>query len=88
MSAIAFISRIQFDAHVRVTDADDSFTMDQLAVACAAPAINRQTRHPAIGRPLRVRRTTEDDTGETLPHDMTIRQAGLRHFECIDVFVE
>ena len=87
MSAIAFISRIQFDPHVRVTDADDSFTMDQLAAACAALALNRQTRHPEIGKPLRVRRTTEDDSAALLPREMTIRNAGLRHFDCIDVLV-
>ena len=88
MTAIAFISRIQYDAHVRVTDADDSHTMDQLAAACALPAIGCQTRHPRPGRPLRIRRTTDDDSAKTFPRDMTIREAGLRHFDCIDVIVE
>jgi hypothetical protein len=63
---IALLSRFQNDAHVRVIDVESHFTMDQVAVACAAPAVDRQVRHPAL----------------------TVEQAGFRHYECVDVFVE
>ena len=82
------LSRLQFDAHTRVIDVESGFTMDQVAAACAAPAVGYQTTHPDPTKPLRVRRTTDDDSAPTLPRDMTVEQAGFTHFECIDVFVE
>lgn len=88
MANIALVSRIQNDAHVRVTDVDESFTMDQVAAACAAPAIGCQTDHPGPGKPLRVRLTSDDDSGKPLDRSLTVRAAGFKHFECVDVFVE
>lgn len=88
MSIIAVLSRFQNDAHVRVIDVEPNFTMDQVAAACAKPAVDRQVRHPDPSKPLRVRRTTEQDSAPPLPCAMTVAEAGFRHFECIDVFVE
>lgn len=88
MSNVAVLSRLQFDAHTRVIDVDDAFTMDQVAAACAAPAVGYQTTHPDPSKPLRVRRTTDDDSAPTLPRELTVTAAGFTHFECIDVFVE
>jgi hypothetical protein len=85
---IALLSRFQNDAHVRVIDVESHFTMDQVAVACAAPAVDRQVRHPAPGKPLRVRLTTKDDGAAPLARSLTVEQAGFRHYECVDVFVE
>jgi Toluene-4-monooxygenase system protein B (TmoB) len=84
----AVLSRFQNDAHVRVINVEPSFTMDQVAAACAAPAVDRQVRHPDPSKPLRVRSTTDDDSAPALPRTMTAAEAGFRHFECIDVFVE
>lgn len=85
---VALLSRFQNDAHVRVIDVELDFTMDQVAVACAEPAVDRQVRHPAPGQPLRVRLTTKDDSATPFERTMTVRQAGFRHYECVDVFVE
>jgi hypothetical protein len=88
MAVIAVLSRFQNDAHVRVIDVEPTFTMDDVAVACADPAVDRQVRHPDRTKPLRVRHTTEQDDAPALPRLMTVAEAGFRHFECIDVFVE
>jgi Toluene-4-monooxygenase system protein B (TmoB) len=88
MASVAVLSRLQYDAHTRVIDVDSEFTMDQVAAACAAPAIGYQAKHPDPTKPLRVRFTTDDDSAKALPRDMTVRQAGFKHFDCIDIFVE
>ncbi len=88
MASVALLSRLQFDAHTRVIDVDAKFTMDQVAAACAAPAVGYQTTHPDPSKPLRVRRTTDDDSGIALPRAMTVAAAGFTHFECVDVYVE
>lgn len=85
---VALLSRFQNDAHVRVIDVAPDFTMDQVAAACAEPAVDRQVRHPAPGKPLRVRRTTKDDSAQPFERSLTVREAGFRHYECVDVFVE
>lgn len=88
MASVAVLSRLQFDAHTRVIDVETEFTMDQVAAACAAPAVGYQTTHPDPTKPLRVRRTTDDDGGKPLPRAMTVKDAGFTHFECIDIYVE
>jgi hypothetical protein len=88
MASVALVSRLQFDPHVRVVDVDESFTMDQVAAACAEPAIGRQARHPSPGKPLRVRRTTDDDSAPGLPTSLTVKQAGFTHYEPVDIYVE
>jgi hypothetical protein len=85
---IALLSRFQNDAHVRVIDVLPDQTMDEVAAACAAPAVDRQVRHPNPNKPLRVRPTTRDDSAPAFDRKMTVRDAGFRHFECVDVFVE
>jgi hypothetical protein len=88
MAPIAILSRFQNDAHIRVIDVDEGFTMDQVAEACAFPSVDRSVRHPDRSKPLRVRRTTDDDSASPLPPVMTVAEAGFKHFECIDVYVE
>lgn len=85
---IGLLSRFQNDAHVRVIDVTADLTMDEVAAACAAPAVDRQVRHPDPAKPLRVRLTTPDDSAPPFDRALTVREAGFRHFECIDVFVE
>ena len=88
MALVAVLSRLQFDAHTRVIDVEAEFTMDEVAEACALPAVGYQTTHPDPTKPLRVRVTTDDDSAPVLPRDMTVKEAGFTHFECIDVYVE
>jgi len=88
MASVVVLSRLQFDAHTRVIDVETGFTMDQVAEACCAPAIGYQTTHPDPTKPLRIRRTTDDDSAPALPRGMTVMEAGFTHFECIDVYVE
>jgi len=88
MAGFAVLSRVQFDAHVRVVNIEEEFTMDELAAACAAPAIGYQAFHPDPSKPLRVRLTTKDDSAPALPRDMKVKETSMRHYECIDVFVE
>lgn len=85
---LALLSRFQNDAHVRVIDVQPDQTMDEVAAACAAPAVDRQVRHPDPSKPLRVRMTTPDDSALPLERKLTVREAGFRHYECVDVFVE
>jgi Toluene-4-monooxygenase system protein B (TmoB) len=85
---LALLSRLQNDAHVRVIDVQPEQTMDEVAAACAAPAVDRQVRHPNASKPLRVRMTTPDDSAPPIPRDTTVSEAGFRHFDCVDVFVE
>lgn len=88
MGSVALISRLQFDAHTRVIDVESDFTMDQVAEACCAPAVGYQTTHPDPSKPLRIRRTSEDDSNEPLPRTTTVEQAGFTHFEMVDVYVD
>ena len=52
MASVVVLSRLQFDAHTRVIDVESGFTMDQVAEACAAPAVGYQTTHPDPSKPL------------------------------------
>lgn len=88
MTGFAVLSRLQNDAHVRVIDIQPEFTMDQVAEACAAPAIGYQAAHPGPGKPLRIRLTTPTDDAPAFPRDMRVNETSMKHYECIDVFVE
>lgn len=88
MTSIALLSRFQNDAHVRVIDVKPEQTMDEVAAACAAPAVDRQVRHPDPSKPLRVRKTTPNDDAPALDRNSTVQEAKFQHFECVDVYVE
>jgi len=88
MANVALLSRLQNDAHVRVINVDTDFTMDEVAAACAAPAVGYQAQHPDPSKPLRVRLTTKDDSAPALPRGLRVKEAEFKHFECVDVFVE
>ncbi|MFF5264379.1 toluene-4-monooxygenase system B family protein [Actinomadura viridis] len=84
---LAVIGRLQYDAHTRIIDVETGYTMDQVVEACLAPAVGYQARHPKPGASLLVRLTTDTDDAEPFPRNMTVEEAGLRHFQQIDVFV-
>ena len=66
---------------------DTDFTMDQVAAACAEHCINHHVKDQP-GKRLRVRRTTEDDSAEPLPPEMTVAEAGLQMYDCLDIYFE
>ena len=84
---LAVIGRLQNDAHTRIIDVETDFTMDQVVEACLAPAVGYQARHPKPGATLSVRITTDTDDATPFPRAMTVEEAGLRHFQQIDVYV-
>jgi len=88
MATIGILSRLQFDAHTRSINVESDDTMDRVAEAAASVAIGIHAVHPDPSQPLRVRFTTDDDSGKPLARDLTVAQAGFRHFDCIDVYVE
>ena len=88
LRSVACITRLQNDAHVRLTELGLDLTMDEVAATSAAPAIGYQATHPAPGRPLRVRLTSESDDSPAFPRTLTVRDAGFNHYECLDIFVE
>ena len=88
MAKFAVLSRLQHDAHIRVVDVDSEFTMDDVAQACAAPAVGYQTSHPDPSKPLRIRLTTKDDSAPPFPRGMKVKETSMKHYECIDIFVE
>lgn len=88
MSEFAILSRLQNDAHIRVINVSDDLTMDQVVEACLEPAVGYQTTHPAPGQLLRVRPTTPEDNAEPFPRDMTVKDAGFKHYECVDIYAE
>jgi hypothetical protein len=88
MANLAVLGRLQYDAHIRVINVDTEFTMDEVAQACAAPAVGYQAQHPNPDKPLRVRLTTKDDNAKPFPRDMKVKETSFKHFECLDVYVE
>jgi toluene monooxygenase system protein A len=83
--SVACVTRLENDAHVRLTELDLELTMDEVAATSSAPAIGYQATHPAPGRPLRVRLTSDRDDSPLFPRDMTVREAGFKHYECLDI---
>lgn len=84
---IALLGRFPDDLCVRVVDVGVDYTMDQVARACAELTLDRTVRDPGPGARLFVRRTTPDDSAVPFPPEVTVADAGFRHFECVDVLV-
>ncbi|MFI7709004.1 toluene-4-monooxygenase system B family protein [Nonomuraea sp. NPDC049480] len=84
---MALLGRFPGDLCVRVVDVGIDDTMDQVARACAELTLGRTVRDPGAGARLLVRRTTPDDSAAPLPCEVTVAEAGFRHFECVDVVV-
>ena len=85
MSAFPILSRFQNDCHVKVVEATPEQTIDTLAAECARHSIGLHVADQP-GMILRVRATTEADDAEPWPRDMTVAEARLKHFDCIDVY--
>ena len=85
MSAFPILSRFQFDCHVKVVEAESAQDMDALAAACAYHSIGLHVADQP-GKILRIRPTTDGDDAEPWPRNMTVGEAGLKHYECIDIY--
>jgi toluene monooxygenase system protein B len=79
------LSRFQYDCHVKVVEAEPAQTIDALAAECARHSVGLHVAEQP-GKILRIRPTTDSDDAEPWPRDMTVAEAGLKQFECIDVY--
>ena len=87
MSAFPILSRFQQDAHIKTVEIDPSQTMDEVAATCAFHSIDLHVADKP-GRTLRVRPTTDDDSAQPWPRDLTVEKAGIRFYDCIDIYFE
>ncbi|MEV5408769.1 toluene-4-monooxygenase system B family protein [Thermopolyspora sp. NPDC052614] len=85
-SRLALLGRFEADLCVRVVDVAPDYTIAQVIEAAAELTVDRYVRRPEPGMTLRLRRTTPDDSAPPLPPDLTVAEAGLRHFDCVDVY--
>jgi len=87
MSAFPILSRFQQDAHIKTIEIESGQTMDQVAATCASHSIGLHVAERP-GETLRVRPTTDDDSASPWPRDLTVQQAGIRFYDCIDIYFE
>ena len=87
MSAFPILSRFQQDAHIKTVEIEPGQTMDEVAATCAFHSIGLHVADKP-GRTLRVRPTTEDDSAPPWPRDLTVEKAGIRFYDCIDIYFE
>lgn len=87
MSAFPILSRFQQDAHIKVVEIDPAQTMDEVAAACARHSIDLHVADRP-GATLRVRPTREADDAPPWPRGLTAAEAGIRTYDCIDVYFE
>jgi toluene monooxygenase system protein B len=85
MDNFPILSRFQHDCHVKVVDTQASDTIAELAAACAHQSVGVHVKDQP-GKILRVRPTTDDDNAEPYSPDMTVKDAGLVMYDCIDVY--
>ena len=87
MSAFPILSRFQQDAHIKTVEIESGQTMDEVAATCAFHSIGLHVAEKP-GQTLRVRPTTEDDSAPPWPRDLTVEKAGIRFYDCIDIYFE
>ena len=87
MSAFPILSRFQQDAHIKTVEIAPGQTMDEVAATCAFHSIGLHVAEKP-GQILRVRPTTEDDSAPPWPRDFTVEKAGIRFYDCIDIYFE
>lgn len=85
MAALGILSRFEGDCHIKVVNVDTEMTFDELAEACKVHSVGLHVPDQP-GRTLRVRRTTETDDAPPFPPAMKVKEAGLRHLDCLDVY--
>ena len=85
MAELGILSRFQGDAHIKVVNVDTEMTFDQLAEACKVHSVGLHVADQP-DKTLRVRRTTDGDDAPPFPPDMKVKEANLRHLDCVDVY--
>jgi len=85
MPPFPILSRFQFDCHVKVVETELSQTIDGLAAACAHHSVGLHVKGQT-DKILRVRPTTESDDAVPWPGEMTVEEAGIKYFDCIDIY--
>ncbi|MEQ8348364.1 MAG: toluene-4-monooxygenase system B family protein [Sneathiellaceae bacterium] len=84
---LPILSRFQEDAHVKVVEIEPGQTMAEVAAACAYHSAGVHVA-PRPGVTLRVRPTTDGDDAEPWPPEVTAEAAGIKVYDCIDVYFE
>lgn len=85
MQKFPLLSRFQYDCHVKVVETEANETVSQLADSCAYHSVGVHVKNQP-GKILRVRRTTDTDDEPPLNGDITVGEAGLVMYDCIDVY--
>lgn len=81
MALFPIMSNFERDFVVQLVPVDTEDTMDQVAEKCAYHSLNRRVK-PQPDKVLRVRK---HETGELLPREMKVAEAGLRPTETLDI---
>lgn len=87
MSAFPILSRFQYDCHIKVVEAEPALTMDELAATCAVHSIGLHVKDQP-GKQLRVRPTTDDNSAQPWPCDMSVADAGIVKYDSLDIYFE
>tara|TARA_B100000676_G_C18047541_1_gene828999 strand:+ start:1652 stop:1927 length:276 start_codon:yes stop_codon:yes gene_type:complete len=85
MDKFPILSRFQYDCHVKVVETDVGETITQLAMNCASHSIGIHVKDQ-LGKVLRVRKTSDTDDQPPLRGDITVGEAGLIMYDCVDVY--
>ena len=87
MSNFPILSRFQYDAHVKVVEADPDQTIDELAGACAYHSVGLHVADQP-GKELRVRPTSDSDDAPPWPGHLKVSEAGIKFFDCLDIYFD
>lgn len=87
MGNFPILSRFQYDAHVKVVEADPDQTINELASACAYHSVGLHVADQP-GKVLRVRPTSDSDDAPSWPGHMKVSEAGIKFFDCLDIYFE
>ncbi len=87
MSSFPILSRFQYDAHVKVVEADSDQTIDELADACAYHSVGLHVADQP-GKALRVRPTSDRDDAPPWPGHLKVSEAGIKFFDCLDIYFD
>lgn len=84
MALFPLTSNFQEDFVLQLLAVDTENTMDEVAAAAAHHSVGRRV----ADRPGHIMRVRRQGSGELLPRDLRVREAGLKPMECIEVVWE
>lgn len=85
MASLGILSRFEGDAHIKVVNVDTEMSFAEVAEACKVHSVGLHVPDQPK-KTLRVRRTTDKDDAPPFPPTMTVKEANLRHLDCLDVY--